>query len=212
MAEYQAFLKEVKRGITHLKKHDKRLANVIERSPEFRIKKSSKHLELLAASVISQQLSGKVADKIYDRMMDYFKGKLSVPGILETSEETFRSFGLSFAKIACLKDIAVRIDSGELNFRKMIKKPDSELTTELVKVKGIGEWTAQMYLMFGLARLDVLPVNDYGVRKAIMNLYSLKKMPDPEKIHSISTKNNWAPYRTIASWYLWRSLENGEKE
>ena len=192
-------------------RNDSRLALVIERSPGFRARKSSRHLEMLVGSIISQQLSGKVADKIFDRLDAYFQGKITAENILATEDAKFREFGMSFAKINCVKELASEIKTKNINLGRIKSQSNEDVIRQLTKVKGIGEWTAQMYLMFGLARLDILPVNDFGILKAIKNLYKLKEMPDTKKVIAISEKNKWAPYRTIASWYLWRSLEPVEK-
>ncbi len=110
-----------------------------------------------------------------------------------------------------MKDLSGKILNKEILLKGLIKKSDSEIISELTKVKGIGEWTVHMFLIFTLARPNVLPVKDLGLRKAVMNVYRLRKLPDEKRIYKISKENNWSPYNTIASWYLWRSLEIMDK-
>jgi DNA-3-methyladenine glycosylase II len=106
-----------------------------------------------------------------------------------------------------VKNLSEKVLSGEITFKGLSKKSDEEIIEHLIKVKGIGVWTAHMFLIFTLGRLNVLPVGDLGIKRAAQNVYSLKKMPDERKIFKISKVNNWSPYNSIASWYLWKSLE-----
>jgi len=165
------------------------------------------------ASIVGQQLSRYAARAIFNRFKNYFapeKFPLS-SDIIITPSEDLRKLGLSYAKIRCLKDLCEKITSKVIHLNKFSKMPDEEIINELIKVKGIGVWTAQMFLMFSLGRLNVLPVGDLGIRKGIKNLYSLRNLPDEKKIRKISKENNWHPYNSVASWYVWRSLELNKK-
>jgi DNA-3-methyladenine glycosylase II len=143
--------------------------------------------------------------------MSYFNNKPEPELILQTEDPILRSFGLSGAKVRYVKDLSNKIISGEVILEGIGKKSDEYIISELTKVHGIGVWSAQMFLIFTLGRMDILPYSDLGIRKAIMKNYKLKKMPDEKKVTEIATKNNWHPYCTVASLFLWRSLDNDPK-
>lgn len=158
-------------------------------------------------SIISQQLSGKVARVIYSRFEALFPGKKVVPEFTLTIEDDkIRAIGVSWAKVKYIKDLAKKALDGTLDLKSMIKMSDAEVSEHLIQVKGIGPWTAQMILMFSLGRLDVLPLNDLGIQKAFEKLYSVKRN-NQKKMLKIAKA--WIPYRTIACKYLWKSLDNG---
>lgn len=167
--------------------------------------KKELYFEDLVSAITNQQLSGKAASTIFGRVKDLCKGSFSPESILKLTETKLRGAGLSFAKIKYVKDLATRTKNGELQIHKLDKLPDGEVIRELVAVKGIGQWTAEMFLMFGLARPDIFPVDDLGIKKGFEKVTGKKW----DKIKSAEfAEKNWAPYRTLASWYLWRSLEN----
>ena len=160
----------------------------------------------LCRAIISQQLSGRAASTITERLESLFdSGVLTPEGILATPEETLRSLGLSRQKQASLKDLASKTSDGSLQLAVLSTLSDDEVTRQLTQVRGIGVWTAEMFLIFFLGRLDVFPVGDLGIRKAIQRVYGYKKMPAVSTMHRHARK--WAPYRTIASWYLWESYD-----
>jgi 3-methyladenine DNA glycosylase/8-oxoguanine DNA glycosylase len=128
--------------------------------------------------------------------------------VLATADETLRGVGLSRQKIAYMRDLSSKVSSGELPLHAVEAMPDDDLITHLVQVKGIGRWTAQMFLMFRLGRLDVLPVLDLGIQNAVKKAYRMRKRPTPKQLEKIGAK--WRPHASVASWYLWRSLENGD--
>jgi DNA-3-methyladenine glycosylase II len=156
----------------------------------------SKYFEDLVDAICSQQLSGKAAKTIFGRVNDLL-GKITPENILLKTDQELRDCGLSWQKVSFIKDLAVKTVNGDLRVTSLGNLSDEEIIAELIKVKGIGKWTAEMFLMFSLARTDILPKDDLGINKALKNL-------------KISTKDTdkWKPYRTVASWYLWRSLEN----
>jgi DNA-3-methyladenine glycosylase II len=165
----------------------------------------SLYFQNLVEAITNQQLSGKAASTIFGRVKDLCKGKISPEMILKLSETKLRGAGLSYAKIKYIKDLSSKVKSGELEINKLDKLTDEEVIKELVAVKGIGRWTAEMFLMFALARPDIFPVDDLGIQKGFEKVTGKKW--DKVKSANIAEKH-WKPYRTIASWYLWRSLEN----
>ena len=160
----------------------------------------------LCRAIISQQLSGRAASTITGRLEALFDcGVLTPAGILATPDDTLRSLGLSRQKQASLKDLASKTLDGSLQLAALSVLSDAEVTRQLTQVRGIGVWTAEMFLIFSLGRLDVFPVGDLGIRKAIQRVYGYKKMPAVVTMHRHARK--WAPYRTIAAWYLWESYD-----
>ena len=189
--------------IEHLSR-DPRLARVIERvgAQRFVPLRDGSHFGALARSIIYQQLSGKAAATIHGRFLGLFGGREPEPAdVLRCSDEALRAVGLSRQKLAYLKDLAAKAEA----LVALHELPDDEVIARLTTVKGVGLWTAQMFLMFRLGRPDVLPVLDLGIRKAAQKLYGLRTLPDGQKLETLATK--WRPYCTVASWYLWRSLE-----
>jgi DNA-3-methyladenine glycosylase II len=160
-------------------------------------------------SIIYQQLSGKAAGTIHGRVLALYGGRSPLPHELAaTGDEQLRAVGLSRQKLSYLKDLASRVASNALPIETLHELADEDVIDALVRVKGVGRWTAQMFLMFRLGRPDVLPELDLGIQKAIQRAYRLRRRPLPERVLKIGAV--WAPYRTIASWYLWRSLEIAE--
>lgn len=175
---------------------DKYIGPLIEKWGSCTIKplKKSQYFTDLVEAIISQQLSGKAAKTIFGRVKTFLV-KINPENILSKNDEDLRKCGLSYAKIKYIKDLSERIKNLKLKIENLDKLPDDEVIKELVQVKGIGRWTAEMFLMFSLARQDVFPLDDLGINKAMKKI-KLKK------------SDRWKPYRTVASWYLWRSLEN----
>lgn len=187
---------------------DRHLAEIIKNVGSYSIKtRNDSYLSLIEA-IIYQQLTGKAASTIYDRFMEYFGG--TIPGplqILSSAEIELRAkVGLSRMKVAYLKDLAAHVADGRLNLNNLPAMKDEDVITQLVKVKGIGRWTAEMFLIFCLDREDVLPVTDLGLRNAMKRTYLLNELPKPDKMIEIA--NPWRPYRSIATWYMWKSLSN----
>jgi DNA-3-methyladenine glycosylase II len=163
------------------------------------------YFQNLVEAITNQQLSGKAASTIFGRVKLLCKGSFSPEAILKLSEAKLRTAGLSFAKIKYVKDLASKVKNGELEIHKLDKLPDEEVIKELVAVKGIGRWTAEMFLMFSLARPDTFPVDDLGIQKGFEKVTGKKW----DKVKSAKfAEKYWKPWRTVASWYLWRSLEN----
>jgi DNA-3-methyladenine glycosylase II len=198
-------------SVRHLKLADAVLAGVIETVGPCRLQLRSEgsHFEALARSIVFQQLSGKAASTIYGRFAALFPDGVPTPnGVLAASEESLRAAGLSRQKAAYLRDLSLKVSNGELPLDQVESMNDDDLISHLVQVKGIGRWTAQMFLMFRLGRPDVLPELDLGIQNAIRRAYRMRKRPTPKQVKRIGAK--WSPHSSVACWYLWRSLENGD--
>lgn len=163
------------------------------------------YFEALCGNIIGQQLSGRVADIIEERFKTAIGGKVAPDNVLSTQEQVLRDCGMSWGKVAFVKDLALKTKNGELQTKKLGDLPDEKVVSELVAVKGIGRWTAEMFLMFSLGRPDVFPVNDLGIKNGFEKVVGQKF---EKKEASEFAEINWKPFRTVASWYLWRSLEN----
>jgi DNA-3-methyladenine glycosylase II len=158
----------------------------------------------LVGEIIGQQLSGRVADVIYSRLKKKVKGRITPEKILALSDQQLRGCGMAWAKVRSIKDLARRVKEKKLQIKKLNILPDDEVIRELVAVKGIGRWTAEMFLMFSLGRVDVFTNDDLGIRKGFVKV--IGKNLDGEKMGRFARR--WKPYRTVASWYIWLSLEN----
>jgi DNA-3-methyladenine glycosylase II len=163
--------------------------------------------EALARAIVGQQLSTKAAGSIWNRLLDQFDGVPPTPEqLLKRRADQLRKAGLSRSKVEFLKDLAKRIEDGSLDLSRLRDLPDEDVIAELIEVKGIGRWTAEMFLIFHLARPDVTSAGDLGLRRAVQIEYGLGDLPGPEDYERISEE--WRPHRTLASLYLWRSLAN----
>ncbi len=199
---------EIRKAVKHLSRNDKILAGLIKEHDLCELTSHNDYFVSLLRAITGQQLSVKAADSIYGRFNTFFKKRPTAKKILETPDETLRGLGLSNAKVKYVKDLSYKYLKKELSLKDIDKKPTEEIIEELVKVKGIGVWSAHMFLIFTLARRDVLPVGDLGIKKAVMINYDLPGMPDEAGVTEVSRKNNWSPYNSVAAWYLWRSLNN----
>ena len=198
-------------ALRHLRAADPALARVIERvgACRFQARADGTHLGAVARAIVFQQLSGKAASTIHGRFEALFGGRSPTAAeLLATPDETLRGVGLSRQKTAYLKDLAARVVAGELPIEELHDLDDDAVLESLVRVKGVGRWTAQIFLMFRLGRPDVMPELDLGVQKGLQLAYGLKTLPKPREVARIAER--WAPYRTIAAWYLWRLLDNGD--
>ena len=161
----------------------------------------------LVRSIVGQQLSTKAAATIYGRVIELFGGRTPTPAeLLAADPEEVRAAGLSRPKVAYLRSLAEHVESGELELAKLTELSDEEVTAQLTAVKGLGQWTADMFLIFHLGRPDVLPVGDLGVRRAVERAYGLTELPDAARLTEIAEP--WRPNRSLACLYLWRSLDN----
>jgi len=202
----QATLPHAK-AIAHLQQAEPVLGQIIVRCGPCTLQpRDLEPLVMLCRSIVFQQLSGKAAGTIMMRFLGlYDPDALTPEALLRTTDDTLRGIGLSRQKIAYLKDLATKVQDGALQLTMLPMHSDAEVMHQLMGVKGIGRWTAEMFLIFALGRLDVFPVDDLGIRKAIQRAYGYKRLPAPVTMHRHARK--WVPYRTIATWYLWRSLD-----
>jgi DNA-3-methyladenine glycosylase II len=201
----------VRKAIIHLKKTDPTLRRIIERVGPYRMAFREPTFDTLVRSIVYQQLSGKVATVIFGRLVDAAtKGggasELTPEAILKLKPQKLRKVGLSKQKAAYIRDLAERTHAGSVIFENLRELSDTQVIEHLTAVKGIGVWTAHMFLMFALRRTDVLPTGDLGVRMAIRKAYELAELPKPAEIEALA--KSWRPYCSVAAWYLWRSLEN----
>jgi DNA-3-methyladenine glycosylase II len=192
--------------INYLSQSDPCLGEVIRSVGEYSIKICKDPFQSLVESIIYQQLAGRVASVIYGRFIKYYNDSPPLPEqILSTPDSVLKSLiGLSSRKIQYIKDLSARITERKLDLVTLSEMRDEEIIVQLIQVKGIGRWTAEMFLIFCLGRLDVLPVTDLGVRKAMQKIYSLRDLPKPSEMLAISQP--WKPYRSVATWYLWKSV------
>jgi DNA-3-methyladenine glycosylase II len=211
----------LKRAVEHLKAADPVLREIIERVGPPRIPQREATFAAVARSIAFQQLNGKAATTIFERLLQQCVScnggngaKTTMSGswsavtpeaILTLSDEQMRAIGFSRAKASYLRDLSEKARNGVLNFTELPGMPDEDVIAHLTQVKGIGVWSAQMFLMFALRRPDVMPTADFGLNNAIRRAYRKRAMPKPKQVLRISEP--WRPYRTVASWYLWRSLD-----
>jgi DNA-3-methyladenine glycosylase II len=202
---------DVQLALRHLRRADPIMRDVIRRAGRFTLQLHRNRFRALVFSILGQQISGKAAAAIRARLVEYLKpDQISPRSIARLSPTELRAIGLSTQKSVYVLDLAKRVVQGELKLNRLAGMPDEEVIQALKQVKGIGVWTAQMFLIFSLGRLDVLPHDDLGVRVAIRNLYGLNELPNKEISHRIASP--WRPYATIASWYCWKSLEFGKPQ
>ena len=200
--------KELKKAAAHLTAHDPLLAPVIAQRGLAAIVPHTDYYQELVDSIISQQLSIHAARAIEQRFRDLFGGQFPDPtAILTTDVETLRGIGFSYAKGRYVLDLAQHIVDGKVTFDELESLSNEEIITKLTAVKGIGEWTVHMFLLFCMGRLDVLPVGDLGIRNGIRKLYGLPDAPTPAQIREIAERQHWHPYESVASWYVWQSVD-----
>lgn len=193
-------------ALKHLRQSDAALAAILKQVGPCQLRRQTNRYQSLLRAIIAQQISGSAARSIWARLQLAADSKTLTAAIVDRlDDEQLRGSGVSPQKLGYVRDLTRRVTSGELKLAGLHRRTDDEVIDALVQVKGIGVWTAQMFLMFSLGRPDVLPHGDLGIQNAIRKLYELNALPDRETCHRIATP--WRPYATYASWYLWRSLE-----
>jgi DNA-3-methyladenine glycosylase II len=195
----------IRKAILHLKKSDPVLAAIIEKVGPCRMQYGEPTFHSLAEAILYQQLNGKAAISIFKRFAALAGNPLTPDGILRLSDAEMRGVGLSRQKIMYLRDLSEKTASGLVEFERLLELPEAEVIAHLTQVKGVGVWTAHMFLMFTLRHPDILPTGDYGVQAAIKKHYKKRKWPKPAVMEKIAKP--WTPYRSIACWYLWKSLD-----
>jgi len=199
-------LNEIQRAVQHLRTADPVMRDLMKRAGPFTLKPRRDRFHTLVGSIISQQISGKAADSIRLRLKQRVApDRISAESLLRLTPDELRQVGVSPQKAKYLHDLAERVANGNLRLNTLARLSDDDVIEALIQVKGIGVWTAQMFLIFSLGRLDVFPHDDLGVRVAIRNLYGLDDLPDKHVSHRIATP--WRPYASVGAWYCWRSLE-----
>lgn len=194
---------QLETAVAHLRKRDRRMRKVIDRVGPCQMKRDPRHFAMLARSIVAQQISTTVARVIWGRLEELVgDGEISATRLGKLTPEKLRTIGVSNQKSRYLLDLSAKVNEGAIVFRSLNRKSDEEIIEGLTQVKGIGVWTAQMYLIFSLGRLDVFPWNDLGVRTQIQRIYDLSGLPDKDESHSIAEP--WKPYASVASWYCWR--------
>ena len=199
-------------AVEHLRASDETLKGLIDqRGPldaeALRRGRPTDPYGTLLRSIIGQQLSTKAARSIYGRLIDLYGGRTPTPQeLIDTDQDVVRSVGLSNAKVRYVRSLADHVLSGELELERLPELGDEEVIRELTAVKGIGQWSAHIFLIFQLGRRDVLPVGDLGVRRAVQRAYGLEELPSAEELERLGER--WAPHRSLASLYLWESLDN----
>jgi len=195
----------MRKALLHLKKSDPVMRALIERVGPCKMQFGEPVFHSLAEAIVYQQLNGKAAVTIFKRFAALAGDPLTPEGILKLTPEQMRAVGLSKQKSSYLFDMAERTNRGQLDFSRLPELSDDEVIEHLTQVKGVGVWTAHMFLMFTLRRPNILPTGDFGVRTAIKKHYNKRKLPKPELMEKIAKP--WEPYRSIACWYLWQSLD-----
>jgi DNA-3-methyladenine glycosylase II len=197
----------MRKAINHLKKADPVMAAIIDRAGPYKMQYREPVFQTLVRSIVYQQLSGKAALTIFNRLAAAAKANPMTPkAILKLRPQKMRALGLSKQKIVYIRELARLTRDGDIRFERLPEMEDAAIIETLTRVKGVGVWTVQMFLMFALQRPNILPVGDLEVRAAMKKAYGLPELPKPEEMERIAAA--WHPYRSIASWYLWRSLEN----
>ena len=192
-------------ALAHLRTADPVLAAIIERVGAYAMQYHEPTFRALVRSIVFQQLHGKAARAIFDRLQQKAGGEITPDSILKLRTTQMRAIGLSKQKLTYIRDLARKTRDGIVEFERFPQMGDEEVIAELTQVKGIGEWTAHMFLMFALRRPNILPTGDFGVRSAIRKAYGMKVMPKPRTMERIA--RSWRPYCSVASWYMWRSLD-----
>ena len=196
----------MRKAIIHLKKKDPTLRRIIEAVGPYKIQFHEPTFATLVRSIVFQQLSGRVARVIYQRLLDVVGGEVTPAAIGKLRPAKLRAIGLSRQKSEYILDLAKRTAAGTVVFETIDQLSDEAVVEHLTAVKGVGVWTAHMFLIFALRRADVLPTGDLGVRTAIRKAYALPDLPKPAEIEQIAAA--WRPFCSVAAWYLWRSLDN----
>ena len=197
----------MRKALSHLTKSDPVLGSIIERVGPYRIEYREPVFQTLVRSIVYQQLHGKAALTIFNRLKAAAKDDPLTPdSILKLRPARMRALGLSPQKLSYVRELARLTRAGHVDFERCLTLEDAAVIEHLTRVKGIGVWTVHMFLIFALRRADVLPIGDLGVRAAIKKAYGLSDLPKPDEMERIATP--WRPYRSVACWYLWRSLEN----
>ncbi len=201
----KTLLTPAEQALAHLRTSDPVLAAIIERVGPYEMQYREPVFATLVRSIVFQQLHGKAATTIFNRLLEKAGGQLTPESILKLRAPQMRAVGLSQQKLTYIRDLAKKVKAGKVNFDNLPQLTDEEVIAQLTQIKGIGVWTAHMFLMFALRRENVLPVGDLGIRAAMRKAYGMKVLPKPVTMQRLA--KGWHPYCSVACWYMWRSLE-----
>lgn len=202
---------ELERGKRHLADHDPIMAELINHYPAPTFTPHRNYYQELVESIISQQLSVKAAATITRRFVESFAHFPLPEELIERTPDELRAVGLSYQKVGYVQDLARHVLDGSVRFEHLDGLSNQEIIDELTAVKGIGEWTVHMFLIFCMGRLDILATGDLGVKTGARNLYGFPQLPTPAEMTELAERNTWQPYASLACWYLWKSLDNAPK-
>lgn len=198
-------------AVAEVARRDRVMAQLVDRNAPFRLPRpDTRHFAALAESILYQQLAGAAAAAIHRRFVALFNDDVSPDAVLALSTRRLRAAGLSRSKVAAIRDLAAKVVDGTVRLHRIGRLPDEDIITSLSVVRGIGQWTAEMFLIFQLRRLDVWPVGDYGVRKGYALAYGLPQLPTPKELLALGER--FRPYRTVAAWYCWRAVHEQRKQ
>lgn len=204
-----SFSKQLSVAGETLSSKDATMAKLVKQYGVCQIMPHDDYFGELLDSIISQQLSVKAASTIKERVLKNFYGKTPTPqDFLNCDIEVIRGCGVSYQKISYIRDLSSHIKRGTLDLHNFNRLSNQQIVEQLTAVRGLGVWSAHMFMIFSLGRLDVLPVGDLGIKKAAMLAYGLPNLPKPDELEELSINNGWEPYQSVASWYLWQSLNN----
>lgn len=202
---------EAKKAAAHLTAVDPVLAPVIARTGLYDVRPHQNYYQALVNSIVGQQLSVTAAAAIKRRLAALYDHFPAAEELLGSDVEQLRAIGLSYAKARYIIDLAQHVVDGRVEFNQLDALSNEDIIAELTAVKGIGVWTVHMFLMFCMGRLDVLPTGDLGIRNGVRALYGLDRVPTPADIEEVARRYRWHPYESVASWYVWESLDNAPK-
>jgi DNA-3-methyladenine glycosylase II len=192
--------------LEHFDDRDTVMAAVIRRMGPFELKRNRNYFQVLCKAIIGQQISIKAAESITRRFQSLFPGAHPTPEKLrELSDKQLREVGLSGQKVKYMRDLSVKFIDGIVRPRRMAYQDNEEIIQQLISIYGVGRWTAEMFLIFSLNRLDVLPLGDLGLRAGVQQIYNMRALPSPDKVRKLGKK--WQPFETIGTWYTWRSMD-----
>lgn len=200
--------KELSKAVKHLSDNDKTMSTIIKKFGNCNLHSNSNYFNSLLEAIIGQQLSMKAANSIIRKFYTKFGENPEPEKLLNARQDELKAVGISPQKMRYIRDLVIKYLAKDISFHNIKKKRDDEIIAELTKVKGIGVWTVHMFLIFTLGRPDVLPYGDLGIKKAIMLNYKFKNLPTEQDVIGISQKKKWKPYNSVASLYLWKSLDN----
>lgn len=195
----------VSTALDHLSASDRKMHRIIERIGPCTLQVDANHFWMLARAILAQQISSAAARTITQRVREALKEKLTAKSLSQLDEETLRSAGVSKQKVSYLKSLTEKVLSGEVALNRIASLSNEEITAQLIQIKGIGVWTADMFMIFSLGRTNIFPIGDAGVRAGMRMIYRIEEDAPHEKYHKVAKK--WQPYASIASWYCWRVLE-----